>query len=52
MGVQGGIGKGVRVVEKGEGCFDPFCLPLPHAKAIKKWVYMSVTRTILTWLPL
>lgn len=38
--------------EKGDRCFDLFCLPLSHAKAIKKWVYVSVTRTILTWLSL
>lgn len=52
MGAQGGIGKGLRVIKKGKRCFDPFCLPLPHAKAIKKWVYMSVTRAVLTWLSL
>lgn len=38
--------------KKGARRFDPFCLPLSHAKAIKMWVYMSVTRPNLTWLSL
>lgn len=55
VGYEGGMGrywKGTRGSRKGETRFDPLCLPLSHAKAIKMWVYMSVTRTILKWFSL